>query len=56
MQCFSYSDWDAVAALQTICIYFLLRLSEKNDDATDFDVPLIRTMMVCPSPFFGVHC
>jgi hypothetical protein len=36
-----------VAALQAISIYFLLRLSEKDDDATDFDIPLIRTMLVC---------
>ena len=42
-----YNDWDAVAALQAIATYFLLRLSETDDDATDFDIPLIRTMIVC---------
>jgi hypothetical protein len=46
-QCSKYNDWNAVAALQAICIYFLLRLSEKDDDATDFDIPLILTMTVC---------
>jgi hypothetical protein len=37
---------NAVAALQAITIYMLLRLSEDDEDATDFDIPLIETMMV----------
>lgn len=45
-QCLGYDDVNAVAALQAITIYVLLRLSEGNDEATDFDIPLIYTMMV----------
>ncbi|TAQ87225.1 hypothetical protein B7494_g4451 [Chlorociboria aeruginascens] len=40
-----YNDVDAVAALQAVTIYFLLRLSEDDTDATNFDVPLIYTMI-----------
>ena len=36
-----------MAAFQAICVYFLLRLSERDDDVTDFDIPLIQTMTVC---------
>lgn len=46
MQCSKYNDWNAVAALQAVSVYFLLRLSEDNDDATNFDIPLIHTMIV----------
>jgi len=46
LQCFTYNDWNAVAAIQAICIYFLLRLSETDSEATDFDIPLILTMRV----------
>jgi hypothetical protein len=46
MQCFKYNDWSAVAAFQAICMYFLLRISEKDEDATNFDIPLIKTMTV----------
>jgi hypothetical protein len=49
-QCYTYNDWTAVTALQAISVYFLLRLSEKDEAATDFDVPLIHTMMVRPFP------
>ncbi|KAE8445396.1 hypothetical protein EG329_013409 [Mollisiaceae sp. DMI_Dod_QoI] len=40
-----YSDKDTLAALQAIAIYLLLRVSEDNDEATDFDLPLIHTML-----------
>ncbi|PQE26034.1 C6 finger domain-containing protein [Rutstroemia sp. NJR-2017a BBW] len=43
-ECFTFDDHNAVAALQAICIYFLLRLSEADEDATNFDIPLISTM------------
>ena len=46
LQCYKYNDWNAVAAIQAICIYFLLRLSETDSEATDFDIPLILTMKV----------
>jgi hypothetical protein len=39
-----YSDWNAVAALQAITIYFLLRVSADNDEDANFDIPLIETM------------
>ncbi|TVY90567.1 hypothetical protein LAWI1_G006508 [Lachnellula willkommii] len=41
-----YSDQDAVAALQAITVYFLLRVSEDNEEVTNFDIPLIYTMVV----------
>ncbi|KAF7942504.1 hypothetical protein BELL_0317g00110 [Botrytis elliptica] len=41
----TYSIEDSVAALQAITIYFLLRISEDNENATNFDVPLISTMI-----------
>ncbi|KAK8907958.1 hypothetical protein QC760_003831 [Botrytis cinerea] len=41
----TYNREDAVAALQAITIYFLLRLSEDNEKATNFDVPMISTMI-----------
>ncbi|MCJ1331273.1 hypothetical protein MMC10_007961 [Thelotrema lepadinum] len=40
-----YDDVDLVAALQAISIYILLRLSETNEEATNFDVPLTHTML-----------
>jgi hypothetical protein len=46
IQCLNYNDWSAVAAFQAICLYFLLRVSEKNEDVTNFDIPLIETMIV----------
>lgn len=44
-QCAQYDDQNTIAALQAITIYFLLRLSVDNDEATTFDVPLIQTMI-----------
>ncbi|TVY42537.1 hypothetical protein LOCC1_G005463 [Lachnellula occidentalis] len=41
----NYSDQDAVAALQAITVYFLLRISEDNEKVTNFDIPLIYTMV-----------
>lgn len=46
MQCSQYDDWNAVAAFQAVTVYFLLRLSEVNEEATNFDFPLIYTMIV----------
>ncbi|TGO17712.1 hypothetical protein BTUL_0015g00480 [Botrytis tulipae] len=40
-----YNREDSVAALQAITIYLLLRLSEDNEKATNFDVPLISAMI-----------
>ncbi|APA08883.1 hypothetical protein sscle_04g036530 [Sclerotinia sclerotiorum 1980 UF-70] len=40
-----YNEEDAVAALQAMTVYFLLRLSEDNEEATSFDAPLIYTMI-----------
>ncbi len=40
----SNNDWDAVAALQAITIYILLRASAEDDEDVDFDIPLIQTM------------
>ena len=42
----SYTDWDTLAALQAITIYFLLRISadEETGDAS-FDIQLIQTMV-----------
>ena len=42
----SLGDWDVVAALQAIAIYFILRISEVDQDNMNFDVPLIQTMIV----------
>lgn len=39
-----YDDWQAVVALQAICVYLLLRLVESDEEKTTFDIPLIRTM------------
>ena len=50
LQSSRYDDYDTVAALQAVTIYFLLRLSEQNDEATNFDLPLIDTMMVSEVP------
>ena len=36
-----------MAALQAITIYILFRLSENNEEVTNFDIPLTYTMMVC---------
>ncbi|KAF5867949.1 uncharacterized protein Bfra_007144oa [Botrytis fragariae] len=41
----TYNSEDSVAALHAITIYFLLRISEDNEKATNFDVPLISTMI-----------
>lgn len=42
-----YDAITAVAALQALTIYFLVRSSEDNEDATNFDIPLVQTMAVC---------
>ncbi|CZR68147.1 uncharacterized protein PAC_18046 [Phialocephala subalpina] len=39
------SDQDAVAALQAMTLYFLLRISEDNEEVTSFDIQLIQTMI-----------
>ncbi|RDW82486.1 hypothetical protein BP6252_03598 [Coleophoma cylindrospora] len=44
-QCSQFDSLNAVAALQAMAIYTLLRLSEDNEDLTNFDVPLISTML-----------
>ncbi|KAH8684915.1 hypothetical protein BGZ60DRAFT_398670 [Tricladium varicosporioides] len=44
-ECLKFDQAEAVAALQAVTAYFLLRLSEDNDNATTFDVPLIYTMI-----------
>jgi hypothetical protein len=41
----TYQDWTAVAALQAIVMYTLLRISAEDDEDADFDVPLIQTMI-----------
>ncbi|KAF7926674.1 uncharacterized protein EAE97_010183 [Botrytis byssoidea] len=41
----TYNREDSVAALQAITIYLLLRISEDNEKATNFDVPLISAMI-----------
>lgn len=42
----SYSDWDTVAALQAVTVYFILRISEDEDTGhVNFDVQLIQTMV-----------
>ncbi|KAF3395140.1 hypothetical protein DPV78_008583 [Talaromyces pinophilus] len=41
-----YNDWDTVAALQAMCIYVILRVLEKDEDVTDFDMPLIHTTLL----------
>jgi hypothetical protein len=50
VQCVVYNELNTVAALQAITVYMLLRLSENDEDATDFDIPLIETMMVFSVP------
>lgn len=35
-----------MAALQAIGIYFILRVSEPDENNTNFDIPLIATMLV----------
>ncbi|TVY45895.1 hypothetical protein LSUB1_G000492 [Lachnellula subtilissima] len=49
-----YSDQDAVAALQAITVYFLLRISEDNERVTNFDIPLIYTMVEIAMKVKGV--
>ncbi|KAL3417105.1 C6 finger domain [Phlyctema vagabunda] len=44
-ECAQYQESETVAALQAITIYFLLRIAEKDDTVTDFDIPLITTML-----------
>lgn len=39
-----YENMIAINALQSITIYFLLRVSSTDDEDTNFDVPLIQTM------------
>lgn len=46
MQCERYNASNKVAALQAITIYFLLRISESDEEVTSFDVPLVQTMIV----------
>ena len=53
MQYAQYDDRDTVAALQAVTIYFLLRLSEDNE-ATNFDIPLIYSMMVRKPLMLGI--
>ncbi|KAF2669837.1 hypothetical protein BT63DRAFT_423815 [Microthyrium microscopicum] len=40
----TFKDWTAVAALQAILMYILLRVSAEDDEDADFDIPLIQTM------------
>ena len=41
-----YNDWDTVAALQAVTVYFLLRISvEEDTEDEDLDIQLIRTMV-----------
>ncbi|KAF8860589.1 hypothetical protein BDZ45DRAFT_724519 [Acephala macrosclerotiorum] len=42
----SYNDEDAVAALQAMTLYLLLRISEDNKEVTNFDILLIKTMIM----------
>ena len=54
-----YSDWNAVAALQALTIYFLVRVSAENDEDADFDIPLIMTMSKLSLRVRGItarHC
>lgn len=49
-----YNDWDTVAALQAMSIYVILRVLEKDEDVTDFDMPLIHTTLV-RLPYAALH-
>lgn len=40
-----YEDSVAINALQAVTIYFLLRVSSRDDEDIEFDVPLIHTMV-----------
>lgn len=41
-----YNDWETVAALQAVTVYFLLRISADEDtDDANFDILLIQTMV-----------
>lgn len=40
------NDLDAVASFQALTIYFLLRINEKDESVTTFDIPLVLTMIV----------
>jgi hypothetical protein len=42
----SLSDWDLVAALQAMAVYFILRISEGDENYMSFDMPLIQTIIV----------
>lgn len=53
MQSPKYNDYHAVAALQAMAIYFLLRVSEDDVDATNFDFQLIQTMLVTTRAFIA---
>jgi hypothetical protein len=46
IQCSQYDDWTIVAGLQAITVYCLLRVAEQDDEHMNFDLPLIRTMIV----------
>jgi hypothetical protein len=50
MQCSQFNDADSIAALQAIAVYLLLRFAEEDEDVTNFDVPLIDTMVVRTPP------
>ncbi|KAJ8613003.1 hypothetical protein MRB53_037211 [Persea americana] len=45
----TYDEMQAVDALMALTLYVVLRLSESNEDATNFDVPLLRTLMAMTS-------
>ncbi|KAE8549083.1 hypothetical protein EYB25_007598 [Talaromyces marneffei] len=45
LECPGYDYYNTLAALQAISIYLILRIFEKNEEATDFDVPLVQTML-----------
>ncbi|OKL60207.1 hypothetical protein UA08_04905 [Talaromyces atroroseus] len=40
-----YDYRDTLAALQAVSIYFVLRIFEQNEEATNFDIPLVQTML-----------
>ncbi|KUJ12992.1 uncharacterized protein LY89DRAFT_197985 [Mollisia scopiformis] len=44
-ECHTYDTRTAVAALQAVSVYFIFRVSEQDEDVTDFDIPLIQTML-----------
>jgi hypothetical protein len=44
-ECSRSNDWNAIASLQAIVIYMLLRISAEHDEDANFDIPLTQTMM-----------